>query len=166
MLSAAPFLDRQFRFLRGKLLIGRAEDCDLRPDSQFVSAHHCVFLLDDYTLRIRDLGSKNGTFVNGHRIGTSTTILLHNDLISIGDMNILMDFRLAKAEMESADSANGPAVSPAALQGTGVFDGDTLQAEIPGASPGTSASPSISPPPRSSPPVDLKAGSSSTEEIP
>ena len=69
-----------------KLLIGREEDCHLRPESEFVSRHHCVLLLDEYTLRIRDLGSKNGTFVNGRRIGTSETILLHDDMISIGEM--------------------------------------------------------------------------------
>ena len=35
---------------RGKLLIGRAEDCDLRPESEFVSGYHCVLLLDEYTV--------------------------------------------------------------------------------------------------------------------
>ena len=67
-------------------MIGREEDCHLRPESEFVSRHHCVLLLDDYTLRIRDLGSKNGTFVNGRRVGSGETILLHDDTISIGEM--------------------------------------------------------------------------------
>jgi pSer/pThr/pTyr-binding forkhead associated (FHA) protein len=113
---------------RGKLLIGRAEDCDLRPDSEFVSGYHCVLLLDEYTLRVRDLGSKNGTLVNGRRIGTGVTILLHDDMVSIGEMNILVDLSPA-AETAPADSAGAP-ISPSALEGTGVFEGDTLQAEI------------------------------------
>lgn len=41
-------------------------------------------LLDDYTLRIRDLASKSGTFVNG-RVGAGDTILLQVDMVSIGD---------------------------------------------------------------------------------
>ena len=51
--------------LHGKLLIGREQDCHLRLESGLVSRHHCVLLLDEYTLRIRDLGSRNGTYVNG-----------------------------------------------------------------------------------------------------
>ena len=86
-----PFSGQIVQLPRGKLLIGRADDCDVRPKSEFVSGYHCVFLLDEFTLRIRDLGSKNGTIVNGHRIGTSATILLHDDLIAIGDMNLLVD---------------------------------------------------------------------------
>jgi pSer/pThr/pTyr-binding forkhead associated (FHA) protein len=41
---------------------------------------------DEYTLRIRDLGSKNGTFVNGHRITYGETILLPSDIVSLGDL--------------------------------------------------------------------------------
>ena len=77
-----PFFGQTIQLPRGKLLIGRAEDCDVRPNSEFVSGYHCVLLLDDFTLRIRDLGSKNGTIVNGHRVGTSAVILLQDDLIA------------------------------------------------------------------------------------
>jgi pSer/pThr/pTyr-binding forkhead associated (FHA) protein len=77
--------------LSRKLLIGRAEDCDVQVESQFVSAHHCVVLLDEYTLRLRDLGSKNGTYVNGRKIGTHMITLLHGDTVSIGDVNLLIE---------------------------------------------------------------------------
>ncbi len=74
-----------------KLLIGRAEDCDLQLESDFVSNYHCILLLDEYTLRLRDLGSKNGTFVNGRRVGTSAIILLHDDNICLGEINLLIE---------------------------------------------------------------------------
>jgi pSer/pThr/pTyr-binding forkhead associated (FHA) protein len=47
-------------------LIGRAGDCDLQLESEFVSRHHCELLVDhrDHAVRVRDLGSQNGTFVN------------------------------------------------------------------------------------------------------
>jgi pSer/pThr/pTyr-binding forkhead associated (FHA) protein len=106
----------------GKLLIGREEDCHLRPESEFVSRHHCALLLDDYTLRIRDLGSKNGTYVNGHRIGSAATILVHDDVVAIGEMTFQID--LAQAAVQDAQA---PLASPA-LEGTGVFEGDTAQA--------------------------------------
>jgi pSer/pThr/pTyr-binding forkhead associated (FHA) protein len=77
--------------LTRKLLIGRAEDCDVQVESEFVSAHHCVVLLEEYTLRLRDLGSKNGTYVNGRKIGTHMVTLLHGDTLSIGDVNLLIE---------------------------------------------------------------------------
>jgi pSer/pThr/pTyr-binding forkhead associated (FHA) protein len=51
-----------------KFLIGRAEDCHLRPASELVSRHHAVILVEEAFVAIRDFGSKNGTFVNGERI--------------------------------------------------------------------------------------------------
>jgi len=85
------FLTGQSVRLTRKLLIGRAEDCDVQVESQFVSAHHCVVLLDEYTLRLRDLGSKNGTYVNGRKIGTHMITLVHGDTVSVGDVNLLIE---------------------------------------------------------------------------
>ena len=137
------FSGHTIQVARGKLLIGRAEDCDLRPESEFVSGYHCVLLRDEYTLRVRDLGSKNGTLVNGRRIGTGVTILLHDDMVSIGELNILVDLSRA-TKTAPADSAEVPS-SRSALEGTGVFEGDTLQAEIvdvfPPPSPATTPAP-------------------------
>lgn len=52
----------------GKFFIGRAEDCHLRPHSDLISRHHCVFTHADEYTSIRDFGSKNGTYVNGERL--------------------------------------------------------------------------------------------------
>lgn len=70
---------------RKKFLIGREEDCQLRPNSDLVSRHHCVFTLDDFTVRLRDLGSTNGTFVNGQR-ATGQVVLHDGDEIKIGKL--------------------------------------------------------------------------------
>ena len=51
-----------------KFLIGREQDCHLRPGSESVSRHHCAITIDDFTVRVRDLGSSNGTSINGKRI--------------------------------------------------------------------------------------------------
>lgn len=55
-------------------VIGRAPDCSLRVEGteviySLVSRHHCQLDVDPPVVRVRDLGSRNGTFVNGERIG-------------------------------------------------------------------------------------------------
>jgi len=54
-------------------VIGRAEDCDLRLPTNLehaaVSRHHCVLEIDWPTVWLRDLGSRNGKFLNGENIG-------------------------------------------------------------------------------------------------
>jgi eukaryotic-like serine/threonine-protein kinase len=54
-------------------MAGRAEDCPVRLagtiEHTLVSRHHCVLDIDPPVIRVRDLGSRNGTFVNGQIIG-------------------------------------------------------------------------------------------------
>jgi pSer/pThr/pTyr-binding forkhead associated (FHA) protein len=55
--------------VRGKkFFIGRAEDCHLRPGSDLISRHHCVLLVEDGYVGVRDFGSKNGTYINDERV--------------------------------------------------------------------------------------------------
>ena len=55
-----------FSIFQPEYMIGRAEDCDLRIQNRFVSRHHCELVVDhkDRIVRVRDLGSQNGTYVN------------------------------------------------------------------------------------------------------
>jgi pSer/pThr/pTyr-binding forkhead associated (FHA) protein len=120
---AGPLTGQTIPIRGAKLLIGREEDCHLRPESEFISRHHCAFLLDDYTLRVRDLGSKNGTFVNGRRIGAGETILLHDDVVAIGEMS----FRI---ELGQPQEKEAEAPLPEA-RGTSLPEGDTALADVP-----------------------------------
>ncbi len=104
-----------------KFLIGREKDCQFRPDSELVSRHHCVLRQDEYTLRVRDMGSRNGTFVNGRRI-QGEVVLADGDRLLIGDVTVsvvLAARRPASADVTKPD---------AALDSTGVYDGNTMPA--------------------------------------
>jgi sigma-B regulation protein RsbU (phosphoserine phosphatase) len=55
--------------LRGsKILVGRAPECDIVLTSRKVSARHAILLHGSEGWSIEDLGSSNGTFVNGRRV--------------------------------------------------------------------------------------------------
>lgn len=82
---SGPFAGQKIELTNKHFLIGRELDCQLRPASDLVSRHHCALLRDEYTLRIKDLGSKNGTFVNGQRV-SGEVILSSNDVLTIGDI--------------------------------------------------------------------------------
>jgi predicted component of type VI protein secretion system len=72
---------------RPRLLIGRAEECDIRPLSDEVSRRHCQVLKESDHVAVEDLGSRNGTFVNGKRIEAKT--LLHDgDRLRVGSLEL------------------------------------------------------------------------------
>ena len=56
-----------------RFLIGRADDCHMRPKSDAISRNHCVILTKEDRVVLRDLNSRNGTFVNGERIDALLT---------------------------------------------------------------------------------------------
>jgi pSer/pThr/pTyr-binding forkhead associated (FHA) protein len=98
---------------QGKFLIGREVDCQLQSQSPFVSRHHCVLLHDEFAIRIRDLGSKNGTYVNGERIGSGEPVLSPGDFIAVGEIEFLVVIDQAP-EGESQVASSAATVSVAA----------------------------------------------------
>ena len=69
--------------LQGSTVIGRTEDADIRIDKTEVSRCHAMITVQGITAIIEDLGSKNGTFVNGHQVAGPTP-LTNGDEIWIG----------------------------------------------------------------------------------
>jgi pSer/pThr/pTyr-binding forkhead associated (FHA) protein len=130
---SGPFAGKILPVPQGKLLVGREDDCLLRLESDCISRHHCALLLDEYTLRILDLGSTNGTFVNGRRIGRGQTMLLHDDVVALDATT----FRIELA----APCEESVVVS---VDQTSVPQGDTIMSVSPAqAIPGPEAPPPI-----------------------
>jgi len=68
------------------LLIGRNPDCDVvLTESRKVSRNHCLIACVDDKLFIRDLGSTNGVWINGHRVEREGRIR-SGDELSIADL--------------------------------------------------------------------------------
>ena len=84
-----------------KCLIGRNDDCHLKPQSEAVSRRHCVILTTDSEVVIRDLNSRNGTCVNGEKI-TGDTVLLNGDLVKVGPLEFEMLIEHTAARIKKA----------------------------------------------------------------
>src|SRR4051812_30492582 len=83
-----PYRGREFNFdQHDTFLIGRSENAHLYlPDDRFFSRHHCLLEIAPPRCFLRDLGSTNGTFVNGQKV--SEVFLRNGDRIQ-GGMTVL-----------------------------------------------------------------------------
>jgi len=65
-------------------VIGRRHDCDLCVPLMVVSRRHCQLTANSEAVKIRDLDSRSGTFLNGTRI--SDGIIKAGDYLTIGPL--------------------------------------------------------------------------------
>jgi len=90
-------------------LIGRGTDCDLRLNESTISRHHCILHLVGDEATLIDLGSSNGTFLNGQRV-RSQAVLHSGDELGLGSNR----FVVLLGDQEWVDPGKGPAVNPTA----------------------------------------------------
>lgn len=83
------------------MLVGREEDCDLRLNHKSISKIHCVLVKTDGIVLLRDLGSTNGTRVNGTRVRRAA--LLPNDKVSFANFHYRILFGAALDAMAPAE---------------------------------------------------------------
>jgi len=87
-----------------RFLIGRGDDCHMRPKSDAISRNHCAILISEDSVLIRDLNSRNGTFVNGEKIQGDCE-LKKGDKIRIGQLEF-------EAVIKPDKKAEKPAAQP------------------------------------------------------
>jgi serine/threonine-protein kinase len=67
-----------------RCVVGRAADCDIAVPRDMihrdVSRHHCAFEIDPPTVRVRDLNSLNGTYVNGEKLSQRFMMVAPDEL--------------------------------------------------------------------------------------
>jgi pSer/pThr/pTyr-binding forkhead associated (FHA) protein len=72
---------------KSKIVIGRTKSCDIMVEDMLVSNKHVSLWFEDNEWHIRDLKSRNGTWLNGTRI-EEPYLLDDGDVIRVGEMEL------------------------------------------------------------------------------
>ncbi len=112
---------QQIRLARPDFLIGRGEQCHLRPRNEAVSRQHCGIFVENDRVVLKDFGSKNGTFVNGRRV-VGEAELHTGDLLQVADL--VFEILLTQEQTKSSAArpmvgAKGGNAGPSVSGGTG-----------------------------------------------
>jgi len=94
----------------GQLLAGRSTDADLRVEDQSASRLHAKFVIDRRSVRCRDLGSRNRTWVNGKPLADGEErILVSGDVVGIGSLTLVLHLA---GSPPSAQPQDAPSAAP------------------------------------------------------
>jgi predicted component of type VI protein secretion system len=131
--------------------VGRGETCHLRPNSELVSREHTEITISGDAVTVRDLGSRNGTYINGKPIKAPHR-LKNGELLQIGPLTFAVSIQgaasAAPASPSKATSLDDVSheeigswlvadnASPTPDRPSGVYDGDTMTMQAFKAMPG------------------------------
>lgn len=112
---AGPQTGRVFTFEQhDTFLIGRSEDSHFcLPQDRFFSRHHCILEIAPPQIFLRDLGSTNGTFVNGIRVETAH--LKSGDRIQGGETVLQVEIRTESVNQFSSVPLSMQATTPSII---------------------------------------------------
>ncbi len=93
---------REFNLQPGETIVGRRQDCGLRVQTADVSRQHCAITVGENSLSVKDLGSANGTQINGELI---TEAELHaGDCLKVGPALFVVQIDGEPAEITPEDT--------------------------------------------------------------
>ncbi|MFZ5443688.1 MAG: sigma-54-dependent Fis family transcriptional regulator [Myxococcota bacterium] len=96
--------------VQGEVFIGRSPSCTISLEDAKVSRRHVRLLVEDGQAKVSDLGSRNGTLVNGEKL-ESEIVLLPGDRLQVGDSTILFE-PSARASLSDREADGEQHTSP------------------------------------------------------
>ncbi len=87
------------------LRVGRLDPLEVVLDDNSVSRYHAEIRVTERGWRVRDLGSTNGTRLNGVRLGTGQWPLQERDLLQFGEVAVVVESLREERELEAATRA-------------------------------------------------------------
>lgn len=127
----------------GELVLGRASDADIVLVEDMVSRRHTAIRITNNQLEVRDLGSTNGTFVNGQKLTAPTPLVVEDRLLvgtsvlclldgSQGALEGAADTEAQGTQRASADSAREEMalIAQRSASETSTMSGDLAEAPL------------------------------------
>jgi pSer/pThr/pTyr-binding forkhead associated (FHA) protein len=91
---------RSYELKVDKTTIGRVDDNTFPIAEPSVSSHHCEVLLRGNEVMVKDLGSTNGTFINGQKITES--VLKPSQILRLGQVELRLESETAASAVKKA----------------------------------------------------------------
>jgi len=101
---------RDFPVTKSSTLIGRGEECSMRVPLSQVSRKHCELIQNNGSLKLKDLGSSNGTYVNGKRVLEKK--LKPGDRVQVGSVVFTVQIDGEPGQIEPLLSAPAQTTTP------------------------------------------------------
>ena len=98
-LLAGPEQGQVFRITKPTTVVGRSSACELVLSDPLVSRQHCQIMLGMGGVNVKDLGSTNGTLLNGTKISESP--LRNQDIISVGNTRMRFAVEVTRETMDA-----------------------------------------------------------------
>ncbi|MBK7176483.1 MAG: FHA domain-containing protein [Chloroflexi bacterium] len=100
-----PEVSKMVTLTAGVTVMGRQPGVDILLEHPLVSRRHAQVTTTPTTCELTDLGSSNGTRLNGRPLPANTpTYLHHNDVVEMGPFKIVMGVTAVQAEPERSQS--------------------------------------------------------------
>jgi len=101
--------ERELRLV-GRIVVGRDPSCEISHDDSLLSRRHAEFVSEREVTTVRDLGSRNGVFVNGARV--VECVLEAGDVVQIGPLRA----RLVQIDAGVSEAGGGDGERTAVLR--------------------------------------------------
>lgn len=98
-----------------QFLIGRDQQCHLRPASQAISKLHCAVLVRDGKVFIKDFGSTNGTLVNDAIVQGAEVLVEDGTSLRVGPLDFRVKVEMVPAKLDGTPLPTDSPESAAAL---------------------------------------------------
>ncbi len=97
VVASGIYAGKEIAIAGSQFVIGRDEDCNLRPASPAISKKHCAVFYKDGEPFVKDLGSTNGTFVNDQQVEGERP-LVEGDKVRVGPLDFTVKMLGARSD--------------------------------------------------------------------
>lgn len=108
--------NREIRIAVPEFIIGRGDEAHLKPTSDLISRQHCSIKIGDGKVLVQDMGSRNGTFVNGVQLSQAIEAKA-GDILRVGRLQFELLIDIAEPSMKRP-KVEGVAEAAARTAGT------------------------------------------------